>query len=306
MMKRSVGMAVITVVLLCVTSVQAVDVVVIYSPYHWSDGTHDMGAYYSGASQGLETSSPDWNGGSYGAPWAGDDFSTPTGYARMLVIRFRELFGTYVAGPGQLPKVPIDATIVKAELNLNVWTGYGTPATVIKCFTGLTPWYSSFFGVDTDFSTSTYRKWNAMEAWDGSIGAGNLPSIGIDYSSDSVDVEVDFVESGGVYSIEEYITFNVTSDVRAYQDGSLDNNGWWIGTNQLLAAGRYQIGGFSAGWALTPELVITWRIGPLVCDDLSPEEKGAADINGDCTVNLADVAIVAANWMDCVDPAGCL
>ena len=300
-MRRNMAAALMVSVLLWVQCVQAVDEVAFFRPLHLADGTPDeVNGYWSGASAGLKTSEPDWDSGYYSAPHVADDFGSVTGFANMMVIRFRELFGE----PNELPRVPVDATIVKAELNLNVWTGYGAPASVVRCFTGLTPWYASYYGVDTDFSTSAYRKWNAMEAWGGGTSA-DAPRPGIDYSDESVDVEVNFPPGSGTYSIDEYITFDVTDDIRAYLEGTLDNNGWWIGTNQALSAGKYQIGGMNSGWDLQPELLITWRIGPLTCEDLRPQERDPGDVNADCTVNLADVAIIGQNWMDCIDPEGC-
>jgi len=297
MSRPSIGAVVIATVLSCSITTQAEDNETIFQPLRLADGTPDeVNGYKSGASLALETGSPDWDSSTYALAWVADDFSAPSGFANMMLLRFRDLFGD---GPIQ---VPADATIVKAELNVNVCVGYGAPPSVIECHTGLTEWYTTYDG--TDFSTSAWRKWGAMEAWGGGA-VEDLPRHGVDYTDTSIDVEVEFDQGSGVYPIEEYVTFNVTSDVRAFQEGTLANNGWWIGTNQPLADGKYRLGTFHSGWAFQPSLVVTWRIGPLTCDDLTPEEKNAADFNLDCVVNWADFSIFAANWLSCNDPEGC-
>jgi len=45
--------------------------------------------------------------------------------------------------------------------------------------------------------------------------------------------------------------------------------------------------------------VLTFR--PLLCGDEGTEIQG--DLNGDCYINLADFAIMAAQWQQCTDPA---
>ena len=38
---------------------------------------------------------------------------------------------------------------------------------------------------------------------------------------------------------------------------------------------------------------------------VADEEINVADLNRDCNVDVLDLAVFAANWLDCVDPAGC-
>jgi len=265
----------------------------IFRPLHLADGTPDeMNGYQKADSLAPETGSPDWDSSTYPLAWIADDFSA--GEANMMLIRFGDLFGD---GPIQ---VPADANILSAKLNVNVWVGYLAPASVIRCHTGLTDWYTTYG--DTDFSTAAWRKHDAGLAWNGGVVA-DAPRHGIDYTATSVDVAVDFPQGSGTYQINQFVTFDVTSDVIAYQKGTLANNGWWIGTNQALALGKYRLATTHSGWSGLPWLEIYWNAA--TCADVPDDQKNIADFNKDCVVNWADFAIFAANWLDCRDPAGC-
>lgn len=284
------------ILFLILSTVSYADNRVIFRFGRLADGvTKDLeNGYFSGASVSLNTTDPDWNSSTISGARCADDFSAPIA-ADMMVIRFRELFGS---GPIQIPNDP-DVTILKAELNINVFEGYNRPANVLRCHTGLTEWYTTYDSAD--FSTVTWRKWS-YEAWDGN-SVDDKPRHGVDYSSVPTDeVEVNFIQGSGIYPINKYVTFDVTQDVRDYKAGTLANNGWWIGSNQTLADGFYILGTFHAGWDLQAELAVTWRVGPLTCEDLSPDEKNIADLDGNCIVDINDFAEFAKNWMLCNEP----
>ncbi len=237
------------VVVLCGAVAQADTIM--FSPHHLADGTHDVSnGYHSVATAALESVSPSWNGSAYSTPWIASDFSDSEN-ARMLVLNFRDLFG-----PGAI-QIPVGSVITSASLNVNIWTGYKAPATEIRAFTGLTPIKSTLFGLDADFSTAAWQQHGAGVAWDGGSTADE-PVKGVDYSTSYVAAPITATQGSGVYSVDQYVSFDVTADVVAYAAGSLDNNGWWIGTNQAEALGRFQAGGGNAGWVLTPDLVVTF------------------------------------------------
>ncbi|MHB9070872.1 MAG: hypothetical protein ACYC54_10960 [Sedimentisphaerales bacterium] len=289
-----------TLLFLILPAVLYADSSVIFRWGRLADGVtiDEVNGYKSGASLSLMTTEPALNTSTLSNARCADDFNAPL-IVNMMVIRFRDLFGS---GQIQIPNEP-NVTIVKAELNINVWEGYNKPASVIECYTGLTEWYTTYDG--SDFSTAAWRKYNAQEAWDGS-SSEDKPRHGVDYNSVPVSVaNVNFIQGSGVYPINQYVSFDVTKDVRAYKAGALANNGWWIGSNQTVADGFYQLGTFHAGWVCQAELAVTWRVGPLTCADLAPAERNKADINEDCIVNFADFAAIAENWTLCNDPAGC-
>ena len=65
-------------------------------------------------------------------------------------------------------------------------------------------------------------------------------------------------------TIDQYVGFDVTADVAAYAAGTLDNNGWWIGTSAYWpTSGLYQVGGAYAGWVLMPSLVVEYIPEPM-------------------------------------------
>ncbi|MHB9070871.1 MAG: hypothetical protein ACYC54_10955 [Sedimentisphaerales bacterium] len=274
---------------------------IIFGPGHLADGTHNgtLDSYMLCDTAALESSSPGWDGGYYSVPWVGGDFSNDT--ARMMIIKFRDLFGS-----GEI-QIPADATIISATLVLGVATGYGTPPTEIRAFTGLTPWYDTFSwypGIpnDASYSSADFR-WNGTpkEAWGGGT-TGDKPRHGIDYTSSYVAAPITATQGSGVYAVGQSVGFDVTADVLAYQAGTLTNWGWWIGTNQDMTLGMYQVGGQNAGWAYLPHLVVNYA---LTCAELPADMKNPADFNGDCRVNFADVAVFSQNWLNCTNPQGC-
>ena len=270
-----------------------------------ADGTPGPPSYDGVGSAALQDGQPDWDGSIYSAPWAGGDFSYDT--ARMMPIKFRDLFGS---GPIQ---IPAGAIIFEAKLKLNVWEAYQNGASAVRAYTGLTDWYSTGYaqsgGSDGDFSTAAWRMHDAGVAWDGGSEA-DRPRHGIDYTSTYADAAINPTSGSELYSINQYVQIDVTSDVIAFANGSLTNNGWWIGTNTYMYGGTgpygshclYRIGGAYAGSVLMPSLVVKYALS---CADLPPEMKNVSDFDGDCLVNLVDLAIFAQNWLDCTNPQGC-
>jgi len=210
----------------------------------------------------------------------------------MMVCKFNDIIGS---GVGQIPP---DAIIVSAKLSVVTVDSSGTPPSYLHLHTGLTKVYNDgdTVGVnDGDFSTAGWRQYNAGIAWDGG-STMDKPRHGIDYTAD--------YQAQPVSRTEEYVTFDVTADMAAFLDGSLENNGWWLGTETGRASpyDLWRVGAALAGWGLGPRLVVEYA---LTCEDLPADMKNVADLNGDCRVNWADFSIFAANWLDCTNPQGC-
>ena len=267
---------------------------VIFRQYHLADGTPDtLNGYQDSASLALATSSPDTDSSTEAFAWIADDFSAASGSASMMLLRFANLFGS---GPIQ---VPPDAKIIVALLKVNVYDRYLIPPSLIQCHTGLTDWYTTY--QQSDFSTSAWRQHDSGVAWDGGSVADH-PRTGLDYRATSIDIPFD---PTGSASLGDFITVDVTVDVKAYQKGALANNGWWFGTNQAQTLGRYQLATVHSVWDLKPSLRILWAV-PRPCSSVPDEDINIADVNRDCRVDLLDLGIFADNWLDCVDPQGCL
>jgi len=266
---------------------------VIFRQLYLADGTPDtLNGYKDGASLAIETGFPDLDSSTKAFAWIADDFSAENGSVSMMLIRFGNLFGS---GPIQ---VPPDAMIISAILKVNVHDRYMVPPSVIKCYTGMTDWYTTY--KQSDFSTSAWRKHDAGKAWDGS-SAADKPRPGIDYAATSIDIPFDPTHDD---SLGDFIVIDVTSDVRAYQKGTLANNGWWFGTNQAQALGKYELATVHSAWDLKPYLRVLWTI-PMPCSAVPDEEINVADLNRDCVVDMLDLGVFAANWLDCFDPEGC-
>ena len=59
---------------------------------------------------------------------------------------------------------------------------------------------------------------------------------------------------------------------------------------------------FDEGVTTTFSVTVT-AIAP-TCEEIKADGfKIAADLNGDCSVNLADIAILLEEWLECNDPA---
>lgn len=257
MKKESVTIFCMVWVLLCSTFVLAETVV--FRNGFLADGVIPNGtldAYYLSDTAALETSSPGWDGGYYSPAWVGGDFANDQ--TRMMIIRFRDLIGS-----GAI-QVPVGSTITSATLKLNVVDGYGTPPTEIRAYTGLTPWYDTHswypgsFPEDASYSSADFR-WNGTtkEAWGGGT-TGDKPRYGIDYTSTYVGASISAAQGSGLYTVDQWLSFNVTADVLAYQAGTLDNWGWWIGTNQDMSLGMFRVGGQNGGWSNIPMLEVTY------------------------------------------------
>ena len=256
---------------------------VIFRQLHSAQGVPDsLNGYKDGASLALETGSPDLDSSTEAFAWIADDFSTVSGSASMMPIRFANLFG-----PGPI-QVPDNAVIISAILKVNVYNRYLIPPGFIKCYTGLTDWYTTY--KQSDFSTSTWRKHDLGQAWDGSSIA-DKPRDGIDYTDTSIDIPFD--PTGGD-SLGDFITLDVTSDVKAYQRGTLENNGWWFGTNQAQSLGKYQLATVHSGWTLKPSLRVLWNM-PLPCSSVPDEQINTADLNRDCRVDWLDFGLVISS-----------
>ncbi|MHB9070870.1 MAG: PEP-CTERM sorting domain-containing protein [Sedimentisphaerales bacterium] len=254
---KKVSLVICLAVLFCAAFAQADTIV--FGPGHLADGTHNgtLDSYMLCDTAALESGSPGWDGGYYSVPWVGGDFSNAT--ARMMIIKFRDLFGS-----GAI-QIPVGSTITSASLELGVATGYSAPPTEIRAFTGLTPWYDTYSwyaGIpnDASYSSADFR-WNGTtkEAWGGGT-TGDKPRHGIDYTSSYVAAPITATQGSGVYMVDQSVSFDVTADVLAYQAGTLANWGWWIGTNQDMSLGMYQVGGQNAGWVYLPHLVVDYTI----------------------------------------------
>ena len=264
-----------------------------FRQYHLPDGTRDtLNGYQNGASLALDSELPDADSSTQPLIWIADDFSAAGGVVNMMLIRFGSLFGS---GPIQ---VPADARIVSAMLSVNVYSRYLVPPSVIKCYTGLTDWYTTY--QQGDFSTSAWRKHDAGAAWNGG-GTADTPRPGIDYQSESIDIP--FNPTGGD-SLGDFITIDVTADVQAYRAGTLANNGWWFGTNQAADLGKYQLAGMHSVWDLKPWLRVLWT-DAIPCSAVPDDQINVADLNRDCRVDMQDLAVIAANWLDCVFSYDC-
>ena len=265
----------------------------IFRQLHSADGVPDtVDGYKDGASLALSTDSPDADSSMEAFAWIADDFSNESGAVSMMLIRFGSLFGS-----GAI-QIPAKATILSARLKVNVYSRYMVPPSVIKCYTGLTDWYTTY--QQSDFSTAAWRRHGAGEAWHGGTAA-DRPRHGVDYRDTSIDIP--FNPTGGD-SLGDFITIDVTTDVQAYQAGTLANNGWWFGTNQAQSVGKYQLAGMHSSWELKPSLWVVWQL-PLPCSSVPEDALNIADVNRDCSVDMLDLHVLAANWLDCVDPEGC-
>ena len=108
----------------------------------------------------------------------------------------------------------------------------------------------------------------------------------------------------------EWKTVGMGDIERVLIDYSLDGGASWLSAGEAENTGAH-------AW-LTPAtsssecLVRIGAIGSAMRSDVSDEAfsiyecpvKLAADLNGDCTVDFADLAILAAEWLACGDPGG--
>ena len=83
------------------------------------------------------------------------------------------------------------------------------------------------------------------------------PQHGIDYAATS--------QARPITAVDEYITFDVTADVAAFLDGSLENNGWWLGTETGRGSpyDLWRVGAAIAGWGYGPMLVVEYVPEPM-------------------------------------------
>jgi hypothetical protein len=96
---------------------------------------------------------------------------------------------------------------------------------------------------------------------------------------------------------------SLTSSMDVYVYANIFNAGWTAGDSQV-ADGRYMY--LAKGSVVNRGSLVRLRpqAKPLNCDDVPYFGKDIADLDGNCMVNLADFAMIAASWMRCTDPCG--
>ncbi|MBN1845389.1 MAG: DNRLRE domain-containing protein [Sedimentisphaerales bacterium] len=96
----------------------------------------------------------------------------------------------------------------------------------------------------------------------------------------------------------DWMHWDLTADVQAIIDGAIDNNGWEIINPESVGnAMIYFYAKESAQSQCRPYLeVVTQQAN---CGDWG---YPAGDLNRDCVVNLADLAILARHWLTCSRP----
>ena len=239
------------VVLLCVSAAQA-DSLIFRENYDSAGNPADPPIAYMGLdSQSLETYQGDWNGSDYYDGWCGGNFSQAD--ARMTVLQFDDMLG---AGAHQ---IPFGSTITSASLSVFVTYANGTLPTELRLYTGLTQVYNSdpaYGSADGDFSTYAFRQHDAGIGWGG--GGADAPRHGIDYTAGYTAGPLN------VAIVDQAISFDVTTDMQAFLDGALDNNGWWIGTEDHGGYwDSWRIAAARAGWGLAPILDVTYIPEPV-------------------------------------------
>lgn len=161
-----------------------------------------------------------------------------------------------------------------------------------------------------------YLDFTAASSW-GEVNAGNVawPDNDPNFTVELFWVTSTQNDLTGIRGTDwDYITRAV-----AFADNNLGAAGgsWQVGRTSFTAdstqAGKqFFVRAFgSFPYATFEEIFLSEeprpQIGAYTCYELNDKYGAglAADLNGNCTVNIEDLGLFAMQWLDCVDPAGC-
>ena len=151
-------------------------------------------------------------------------------------------------------------------------------------------------------------------------GVGNGVSV-LRFEMDQNSSVMAIVWTGGSVPVVEDVWYMMT--VTVSKDG-VDSFSW-EGSYQADggAANAMGSGSFPAGWApekVEMQSIWAWddqglvvsslddvsfeSVAPLTCSEVLEQEPGLlGDVNDDCYVNIEDIAVMAQEWMSCIDPS---